>query len=124
MASKKAATPPALIVKNKRGLAVEFAYLGFEIAAAGGRGSEMQRTCAHQPAPPEDCEILRLAALFDQASNLDGRRGSPAMALVHPRPPSPEPAKSFALPADDRVGADVNQGSAPAGPQQGQPHPE
>ena len=61
---------------------------------------------------------------LDRVSNLDGRRGSPAMASVHPRPPSPEPAKPFALPADDRVGADVNQGSAPAGPQQGQPHPE
>ena len=61
---------------------------------------------------------------LDQASNLDGYRGSAAMALVHPRPPSPEPAKPFALPADDRVGSDANQGSAPAGPQQGQPHPE
>ena len=61
---------------------------------------------------------------FDEASNLDGRRGSAAMALVHPRPPGPEPAKPFALPADDRVGSDVHQGSAPASPQQGHPHPE
>ena len=61
---------------------------------------------------------------FDEAANLDGRRGSAAMALFHPRPPSPEPAKPFALPADDRVGLDVNQGSAPASPQQGHPHPE
>jgi hypothetical protein len=35
------------------------------------------------------------------------------MARVHFRPPSPEPAKPLALPADDRVGSDVYQGSAP-----------
>ena len=58
---------------------------------------------------------------FDEASNLDGRRGSAAMALFHARPPSPEPAKPFALPADDRVGLDVNQGTAPASPQQDSP---
>jgi len=61
---------------------------------------------------------------LDQASNVDGDRGSAAMALVHPRSPSPEPAKPFALPADDRVGSDVHEGSAPASPQQGHPHPE
>ena len=61
---------------------------------------------------------------FDETWNLDGRRGSAAIALVHFRPPSPEPAKPFALPADDRVGLDVNQGCAPARPQQGHRHPE
>ena len=30
----------AFIVRDKRRLAVEFVYFGFEIAAAGGRGSE------------------------------------------------------------------------------------
>ena len=53
---------------------------------------------------------------FDKTSNLDGRLGSAAIALVHFRPPSPEPAKPFTLPADDRVGLDVNQGCAPASP--------
>ena len=38
---------------------------------------------------------------FDETSNLDGRRGSAAIALVHFRPPSPEPAKPFA-PASGR----------------------
>ena len=30
---------------------------------------------------------------------------------VESRPPSPEPAEPFAVPADDRVGMDVNQGA-------------
>src|SRR5215469_1230750 len=36
----------------------------------------------------------------------------------------PEPAKSLALPADDRVGLDVHQGRAPTLPQQGESDPE
>src|SRR5215471_11739847 len=36
----------------------------------------------------------------------------------------PEPAKSLALPADDRVGLDVHQGRAPTLPQRGESHPE
>ena len=42
----------AFIVKDKRGLAVEFLYLGFEIGAAGGRGSEcsdLPRTNQRRP---------------------------------------------------------------------------
>src|SRR5215469_11084071 len=36
----------------------------------------------------------------------------------------PEPAKSLALPADDRVGLDVHQGRAPTLPQPGESDPE
>src|SRR5215469_11288507 len=36
----------------------------------------------------------------------------------------PEPAKSLALPADDRVGLDIHQGRAPTLPQQGESDPE
>ena len=54
--------------------------------------------------------VFRPSGLFLLALTLIGRLT--AMALVHPRPPSPEPAKPLALRADDRVGSDVNQGSA------------
>src|SRR6516225_7955201 len=49
------------------------------------------------------------------------------MAGAPPRRPRitcPEPAKSLALPADDRVGLDVHQGRAPTLPQQGESDPE
>jgi hypothetical protein len=61
---------------------------------------------------------------LNQASNLDCSRRSAATVLVHPRQTCPEPARPLALPADDSVGSDVYQGSAPAIPQQGEPDPE
>jgi len=61
---------------------------------------------------------------FYQAANLDCRSGPAPTALVHLGQPCPEPAKPLALPADDRVSLDVDQGTAPAVPEQGEPDPE
>jgi hypothetical protein len=73
-------------------------------------------------APPDDgeevnrnhlTEVIVQKRLPGLAEGPDGA-GSPSTA-------EPRPAKLLALPADDRVGSDVNQGSAPASPQQGHP---
>src|SRR5436853_430028 len=49
---------------------------------------------------------------------------SAAPSSVHPGEACPELAKALPLPADDRVGLYVDQGRAPAIPDQGQPNPE
>jgi hypothetical protein len=52
----------------------------------------------------------------DQPTNLDSSRRSAASPAVHPGEACPELPKALPLPADDRVGLYVDQGSAPAVP--------
>jgi hypothetical protein len=55
---------------------------------------------------------------LDQSANLDsGRRPAPSPA-VHPGEACPELAKALPLPPDDRLGLYVDQGAAPAVPDQ------
>ena len=61
---------------------------------------------------------------FDQPTYLDTSCRSAASPAVHPGEACPELAKALPLPADDRVWLYVNQGRAPAIPDQGQPNPE
>ena len=61
---------------------------------------------------------------FDQPANLDSRRRPAAPSAVHLGQACPEPAKALPLPPDDRVRLDVDQGSAPAVPDQRQANPE
>ena len=61
---------------------------------------------------------------FDQPTYLGSSRRSTAWSSVHSGEACPEFAKALPLPADDRVGLHVNQGSAPAVPDQGQPNSE
>src|SRR5262245_7386772 len=53
---------------------------------------------------------------FNQAANLDSHSRPAASALVHLGQPRPEPTKALALPADDRISLDIDQGSAPTTP--------
>jgi hypothetical protein len=95
-----------------------------------GRPRQFPKDAGHGPFGNLDAEHLQLAVnpgcpperighnhLFDQASNLDCSGGSAAPPLVHPRQTCPEPAKPLALPADDSVSLDEDQGNAPASPQ-------
>jgi hypothetical protein len=60
----------------------------------------------------------------DQPANLDSGRRSAASLTVHPGHARPKLAEALSLPADDRVRPHVDQGSAPAVPDKGQPNPE
>jgi hypothetical protein len=61
---------------------------------------------------------------FDQPTYLGSSRRPAAWSSVHAGEACPELARALPLPPDDRVGLYVDQGSAPAVPNQGQPDPE
>ena len=61
---------------------------------------------------------------LDQPANLDGGGGPPRTTAMESRQPRPESAKSFALPARDSVGLEIDERAAPTGPPLAESDPE